>query len=207
MGVPFRALLALALFWLAFTFLNEARGLQGKQDADGTMVLLMFLGTVATGLVAAGLIVTAILPKIGESIGNFFYNPTEKPEEHPHHRALAQIARGDYAKAVDEYRRIAQKTPDDTLALSEAARLLCEKLHDCDGAAALIEEALGHEWNPEDAAFLSMRLADVYWHHQHDPGRARELLLQVMETLPDSKQAATAAHKLHELDRKLMMQG
>ncbi len=207
MSIPFRALLTLALFWLAYTFLREAQLQQAKLEPDGAKVILMFVGVVFTGLIAAGLIVTTLLPKFGEMVGNFFFNPDEQAEEHPHHDALTAMARGDYAGAVQEYRKIVQKNPEDTLALSEASRVLCEKLRDCQGAAELLENALATDWAPEDAAFLSLRLADVYWLHQHDGARARELLLQVMEALPDSKQSATAAHKLHELDRKLMMQG
>jgi tetratricopeptide (TPR) repeat protein len=207
MSIPFRALFALALAYLAFVFLREAQALHAKPDADGTRVVLMFMGVVFTGLIAAGLVATAILPQLGEGIGNFFFNPNEKLEDHPHTVAITAVARGDYQRAVDEYRKVTHKNPEDTLAYSEAARVLCEKMHQCEEGAALLEHALDRDWAPEDAAFLSLRLADVYWHHTHDLSRARELLLQIMEQVPDSKQAATAAHKLHELDRKMMMEG
>jgi tetratricopeptide (TPR) repeat protein len=207
MSIPFRALLAAALLWLAIVFMHQAQRQQSNTTADGTRVILLFTGMVATGLVAAGLIVSSVLPKVGEGVGNMLFNPNDKAEEHPHHHAITAMARGDYRKAVQEYERIIEKDPEDTLAYSEASRVLCDKLHDCAAAAALLEGALDREWAPEDAAFISLRLADVYWHHQNDPSRARELLLQIMETVPDTKSAATAAHKLHELDRKLMMQG
>src|SRR5215213_9846144 len=175
MSIPFRALLTIALLWLAFTFLHEAHALQAKPEPDGTRVLLLFGGMVFAGLIAGGLVVTTLLPRIGESIGNFFFNPDEQAEEHPHHDALTAIARGDYKQAVEEYRKIAQKNPEDTLALSEASRLLCEKLRDCHAAAEMLESALATDWPPEDAAFLSLRLVDVYWGHLKDTGRAREL--------------------------------
>lgn len=206
MSIPFRALLAAALLWLAIVFMRQAQHQQADTAADGSRVILLFTGMVATGLVAAGLIVSSVLPKVGEGVGNMLFNPGEQADEHPHHDAITAMARGDYKKAVHEYQRIIDKDPEDTLAYSEAARILCDKLHDCAGAAALLEGALDREWAPEDAAFVSLRLADVYWTHLHDAPRARELLLQIMETVPDTKSAATAAHKLHELDRKLMMQ-
>jgi tetratricopeptide (TPR) repeat protein len=207
MGISIRVLIAVAFFWLAFIFLREAQLLQGKPDQDGSRVVLLFAGVVFSGLVGAALVATTVIPQLGESVGNFLFNPNEKAEEHPHGKAVAAVGSGDYQRAVNEYRKIYEKNPDDTLALSEAARVLCEKMHQCEPAVALLEEALERDLPAEDAAFLSLRLVDVYWHHQHDIPRARELLLHIMELLPDSKHAATASHKLHEIDRAMMMQG
>jgi len=170
-------------------------------------VILLFIGVLFGGAVGAGLVVSVALPWLGDGVGNFFFNPNEKAEPHPHSRALAATARGDYAAAVAEYRKISAEVPEDTMAVSEASRLCCEKLHDPEAAAALLEEALARDWLPEDAAFLSLRLADVYWTHQHDAGRAREMLLQVMNLLPGTKHAANAGHKLQELERQVAMEG
>ena len=207
MSVPLRTLIALLLFGLAALCLQQAKALQLNPDPDSTKVVFLFIGVLFSGAIGAGLLVSVFLPWLGDGVGNFFFNPNQRSEPHPHARALAAVARGDYAAAAAEYQRVAAETPEDTLAVSEASRLYCEKLHDCDAAAALLEEALSRDWLPEDAAFLSLRLADVYWTHQRDAPRAREMLMQVMNLLPGTKHAANAGHKLQEMERQVAMGG
>jgi outer membrane protein assembly factor BamD (BamD/ComL family) len=60
---------------------------------------------------------------------------------------------------------------------------------------------------PEDAALLCSRLADVYSTYQHDITKARALLMQVIETMPNTRHAANATHRLQEIERQLVMQG
>jgi hypothetical protein len=86
------------------------------------------------------------------------------------------------------------------------ARIQCEKLSDPDSAADLLEGALARDLLPEDAAFLCSRLADVYWDHQHDIVRARELLMRVIEAMPGTRHAANAGHRLQVIERDLALQ-
>jgi tetratricopeptide (TPR) repeat protein len=201
------ALIALALAYLTFILFREARVAYASETVDSSRVVLLFGGVVILGVAAGVLFVSLFMPVIGEWIGNFFFNPDEEQEKGPHADALAAIARGDYQRAIEEYRDAFAKDETDTLALSEIVRLSCDKLHDCDAAAAFLEEALERDWPPEDAAFLSTRLVDVYWNHQHNAARARAMLLQIIETLPNSKFAANAQHRLHEIERQLAQQG
>lgn len=201
---PFiRMLFAATLAVLAIYFYQEAKA-AAVADPDSTPILL-FAGMVLVGAMA-GLIATTLLPKIGESIGNFFFHPNEQIEKNPHSAALGALACGDYERAVREYEAVVRKNPDDTLALSEIARIYCEKLHSPEHAAAVLEQAIERDLLPEDAAFLCARLADVYWIHQHDISKARELLLQVIETMPNTRHAANASHRLQEIERQLVMQ-
>jgi hypothetical protein len=83
------------------------------------------------------------------------------------------------------------------------AKICCEHLDDAPGAAELLEQALQREWAPDDAAFLSARLVDVYWKHQHDARGARALLLQIIEAMPGTRHAANAEHRLREIEQQL----
>ncbi len=202
-----RLLIVLALFWLAYVLFGKARVAYSQEEVDSSQVVMLFAGMLLVAVTAGGFFVVSFLPDIGEGVGNFFFNPNEPVEENPHGKALAAVARGDYRGAITEYERVFEKNPEDTLALSEITHLYCDKLHEPASAAAILEEALNDEWAPEDAAFLSSRLVDVYWNHQGDARRARELLLQVIETLPGTRHAANAQHRLHEIERQVMLQG
>lgn len=196
-----RLLLVLAMAWLGVVFFQEARAAAAAETPDPTKVILMF-GAVVLVAVAVGVFVAlSILPAIGDSIGHFFFNPNEEIEKDPHSAALARVARGDYMEAIEEYNKVFAKNPHDTHALSEMVHLYCDKLHDYADAADLLEQALQRDWPPEEGAFLAERLVDVYWNYQRDAIRARELLVRIAESMPDTKHAANALHRLREIDR------
>jgi tetratricopeptide (TPR) repeat protein len=202
----FRPLLALALAWLTYVIFTEARTEMKKEKADSSKIVVYFGGVVLVGSAAGLLFVTIIMPAIGDSIGNIFFNPNEKIEKAPHADAMAAIARGEYATAVEEYLKAFEKDPTDTLALSEIAKIQCEHLDDPAAAADVLSQSLEREWEPESAAFLTSRLVDVLWKYQHNARDARSLLMQIIETLPNSKYSANAQHKLQEIERQLAME-
>lgn len=196
-------LIALALAYLGFVLFGEARTAMSKEIVDQSRVVMLFGSLVLVGLAAGGTVVVMFLPSFGDWIGNFFFNPDEKIEKPPHADALAAVACGDYERAVAEYRKCAERDPSDTFALSEIVHIYCDKLHNPAAAEQTIEDALAQDRTRDDAAFLSNRLAEVYWKYQHDARRARELLLQVIENFPNTKHSANAAHKLQEIERQL----
>jgi lipopolysaccharide biosynthesis regulator YciM len=147
------------------------------------------------------------MPSIGDWIGNFFFQPNEQAVRDPHSDAQAALARGDHAGAVEEYRRVLGDDPDDLLSYSEIAKISCEHLADPAAAAQMLEQALEREWPPDDAAFLTSRLVDVYWQHQHDGPGSRALLLQIIEAMPGTRHAANAQHRLHEIDKQIALEG
>ena len=202
-----RLFIVLALLWLAYVLFGKAQAAYSQEEVEASRVVMLFGGMVLVALTAGGFFVVSFLPDIGEGVGNFFFNPNEPVTENPHGKALAAVARGDYRGAIREYEEVFEKDPSDTLALSEITHLYCDKLHEPASAAALLEQSLDHDWLPEDAAFLSSRLVDVYWNHQGDARSARELLMQIIETLPGTRHAANAQHRLHEIERQVILQG
>ena len=202
-------LITAAIAYLGFVLFREAHiamAVEPEQVNQGRVVLL-FGGLVLTALAAGGVVVVLFLPAFAEWVGNFFFNPNERAENTPHAGALAAFARGDYEKAVAEYRRCVERDETDTHAISEMAHLYCDKLDDPASAESVLEEALAKDWEHDEAVFLSNRLADVYWKHQHDARRARELLRKVVETFPNTKHSANAQHRLREIERELAEDG
>lgn len=202
-----RLLLFLGLAYLTFVLFHEASLARKNPEVDPSKIVLLFAVTVLVGGTAAIIVVSMVLPALGDAVGNFFFQPSEEIEKDPHSSAQAALARGDYAGAVEEYKQIIAADPTDTLSYSEIAKISCEHLDDAAGAAAVLEEALQREWAPDDAAFLTARLVDVYWKFQRDIRGARALLIQIMENMPGSRHAANAEHKLKEIEQQTALEG
>ncbi|MEP6672861.1 MAG: hypothetical protein ABJF10_27100 [Chthoniobacter sp.] len=202
-----RLLIFLGLAYLCFVLFHEARIASKNPDVDPSKVVMLFAGTVLVGGTMAILVVVMIMPRIGDAVGNFFFQPSQEIEKDPHSAAAAALARGDYEAAVEEYRQLIEKDPADTLSYSEVAKISCEHLDDALGASATLEQALQREWSPEDAAFLSSRLVDVYWKYQHDARSARALLLQIVESMPGTRHAANAEHRLRDIEQQIALEG
>jgi tetratricopeptide (TPR) repeat protein len=202
-----RPLLILGLAYVAFVLFHEARIAQKNPDIDPSKIVTLFIGTVLVGGAAAIVVATMVMPRIGDAVGNFFFSPNEQIEKDPHSAAQAALARGDYSEAITEYEQIVENDPSDTLSYSELAKIYCENLDDVPGAAEVLEEALQREWPPDDAAFLTSRLVDVYWRYQHDASAARALLLQIIETMPGTRHSANAEHRLREIEQHNALEG
>jgi hypothetical protein len=204
MRIIIRSLVVAALAWVCFVLYFDARNERDKgQDADNSKVVLLFAGMVLTGAVAGAVAGLALLPAVGDAIGHFFYDPNEKIEKDPHSAAVAKLAQGDIEGAAGEYVEVWRDDPHNMLALSEIYHLYCDKLHQPDKAEEILTEAVSMELPPEEAGVAAARLADVYWDHQHDAMRAKEMLVQIAETMPNTKFAANAQHKILEIDRAL----
>lgn len=198
-----RPLLFLALVWLTLLIFIEAQEEYRREKPDQSKLVLYFGSLVLVGGVAGVAFVKIVLPMLGDALGNVFFNPNQQIEKSPHADAVAAMARGDYQEAVHAYLKAFEANPRDTHALSEAAKIECEQLANPDAGASILEQALGRDWVPEEAAFLTSRLVDVYWKYGHKVREARALLLQIIETMPGTKHAANAQHKLQEIERQL----
>lgn len=203
MRVITRLLIVAPLGWLVFVLFQNAHEIQQQEQPDGTQLFLYFGLIVLLVLAIGGVVGLAIVPLIGEQIGRFFYNPSETVERDPHAMAVAKIAQGDYAGAIAEYQGMVNKNPSDTLALSEMAKIYCDHLEEPQTAAELLEAAVQRDLAPADAGFLMSRLVDVYWDHMQDAIRARQLLIHIAETMPNTKFSANAVHRLREIDQAL----
>ena len=202
-----RLVVIAALVWLAAVLFNDARGQANAEQLDGIKVFMYFGAVVMIALVIGTIVAMSVIPAIGDAIGSYFFNPNQEIEKDPHSGAVALIAQGDYEGAIKEYQVAYAKNPDDTMALTEIVHLYCDKLQDYPAAELALTAALGRECAPEQWAFLSSRLADVYWNYQRDAARARPLLIQIAETMPDTKFAANAVHRIREIDHEIEQAG
>ena len=196
-----RLLIVAPLCWLMWLLFEHTRASQGV-DPDGSNLVLGYLGIVGLGVIIGGIVSMSIIPAIGDVVGDLLYNSPEQAPKNPHAPAIAKINGGDFEGAVEAFRAVLQENPEDTMAASEAARLLCEKLGRPEEAATFLEEQIEEgAFTNDQLAFLSERLVDVYWHHMRDAVRARAILVQLAEQFPDTRHSANAYHRLLEIER------
>lgn len=200
MGTTFRLLLLAAFVWVGIVLFSEASSQARLETPDKGKVLMLFLGAAADGLCVAVIVALLVVPAVGDAIGSYFFNPKIELEKDAHAAAIARLAQGDPEGAIEDYEAILAKDPADTLAISEISKICCRDLGDTARGAAVLEKALSREWTHEQSSFLANRLADVYL-LQEDPLRAREILIQVAETMDGTKYAANARHRIREIER------
>lgn len=200
-----RFLLLAAFLWLGYVLFADVQAMRDVAPDDPaydpTGIVMRFLGIIALGIGVGVVIATTILPDLGDRIGSFFYDSGEKLERDPHKEAVALVNQGDYVAAVHAYRKIFEKNPDDLHALSEVVRIQCEKLELYDDAVEYLEGFLQDDLEPERLAFLAERLVDVHWLYKKDSEMAIPVLQQIIEALPETKYAANAYHRIHDIER------
>lgn len=188
---------ALALWAWSTVAAECAKPIEDRSDA---LVVTLYGVIILIAALFAALFATTVVPHFAEWIGSYIYNPDEQQEKHPHADALAAVNAGDYEGAIEAYEEVIARDPEDTHAISEIANIHCDKLHDCMSAAARLEKALQREWEPDKAAFLAERLADIYWRHIGNGIRARQLLEQITTLMPGTVHAANALHRSREIE-------
>ena len=197
------AILILALLFLECILYWHVQKLQHSENPDGTNIVVLFISIVFVAIVIGGIFAITIIPAIGEAVGGFFFSPNEEIEKSPYADAMVKVAHGDFEGAVEEYHAVFEANPDDTHCVSEIVHLYCDKLGNPDAAEQYVNNTLQREWPQEQAAFFASRLVDIYWKYKHDAASAINILSQIVETMPDTKYAANALHRIHEINRAL----
>ncbi len=195
-----RTALLTVLIVIAWFLFGAVRTAARTEFLDPSKTVLLFGGVVLFGAFVVVMAEFWLLPILGERIGNIFFGSNASFVRSPHAHAQALVARGDYVAAIEEYRRCYRKDPADALALMEMTHLQCDYLQDYGMAAELLEQALEREWPAEQAVTLAMRLADVYGKYLGQPARARQVLMQIAESMPDTRYALNAMHRVRELN-------
>ena len=192
-GLLFRAcllgavVLALMLVW------------QQVKTANEIAKLLFFLAVGAGGGLWA---VKSFIPWLGDALGTFFYSSGEEVQVDESMRAAAKLAQGDYEGAMAEWEKRLASHPGEAQPVSEIAKIHSDRLGDADAAVGVLTRHLaGRAWEPDDAAFLMFRLAEVHAEKRRDFAAAREVLEQVVARFPNTRHSANAHHKLNEVDQ------
>ena len=89
-------------------------------------------------------------------------------------------------------------------ALRQLTEIYREDLQNPGGAVKFLESALDARWTDENAAVINGLLAEIAWSDQRDADRARQLLGEVIDAMPNSRQSMNAQNQLQRIEREVI---
>jgi tetratricopeptide (TPR) repeat protein len=110
--------------------------------------------------------------------------------------AEARVKKGRYQEAIDEYRNVIAEYPDDIYPHLRIAELAVKHLNDLKLAELELLLAFGKAKGVDSTALAAGRLADFYQHELQDPARALDVMKQLREKIPGTKQAKLAEERI-----------
>lgn len=176
---------------------------QDINAAQGQRIFMGLMLTVGSCAVVGIFVWSYMLPLIAQRATHAIYDSGELLEKDAMREAHSLLAQGEYEEAFKAFRKVANEDPSNRLPWVEMSNVQRQKLFDPDAAAALLREALEtHEWEDDDAAFLLFRMAEIYEEDLKDRTTACAIMQQVVDTFPQSRHSANAAHKLRDWNRE-----
>lgn len=170
-------------------------------NSAGTMARVgvpLFIAIVYGGI----LTVLYVLPMFVDKLGEELMGSSAEVDDDPLRDARAAVAAGDYAEAIQVYRKVWLEKREDRFPVVEIAKLQRTKLESPTVAVSTLEEALDdHEWEEDDAAFLMFRIAEIYEEDLDDREKHIAILKRVTKELEGTRHSANAAHTLRELEK------
>jgi tetratricopeptide (TPR) repeat protein len=117
--------------------------------------------------------------------------------------AEAKRKRGDFPGAIAEIHRQLEKFPGDYAGEMMLAGIEVEHLHNFSAGASAIERVLAQpDQSPQHVADALSQLADWHLKFSNDPEQARQALERIVERLPQTSYAQTAAQRIGHLAPK-----
>ena len=162
----------------------------------GLLALFIFCGIVA--FLIFGL---PIIQRIGEKASTLFMPSDSNFRIMPEYSvAEARVKKGKYQEAVDEYRKVIVEHPDDIYPHLRIADLALHHLNDVKLAELELMSAFAKAKGEDTTALAAGRLADFYQHTLQEPARALDVMKQLREKIPNTKQAKLAEERIAVLE-------
>lgn len=115
--------------------------------------------------------------------------------------AEARVKKGKYQEAIDEYRKVIAEHPDDIYPHLRIADLALNHLNDVKLAELELMSAFAKAKGEDTTALAAGRLADFYQHTLQEPARALDVMKQLREKIPNTKQAKLAEERIAALEK------
>ena len=149
------------------------------------------------GILAFLIIGFPLLRKIAEHTFSFYTPSDDSSQITPEYSvAEARVNTGKYAEAIEEYRKVIIRHPDDMYPHLRIADIALKHLQDAETAEVELQVALAKAGGEDSSALAAGRLADLYQLTLHDPGRALDVMKQLREKIPGTKQAKLAEERI-----------
>ncbi|MGD0651387.1 MAG: hypothetical protein ABSA97_09665 [Verrucomicrobiia bacterium] len=167
----------------------------------GFSILLPFVGAFY-GLILFFLFGMPLAKRAGEGASQLFWPDDSHFRIMPEYSvAEARVKGGKYQEAVDEYRKVIIEHPDDIYPHLRIAELALNHLKDAKTAELELLSAVAKANGEDSTSLAAGRLADFYQHTLRDPARALEVMKQLHEKIPGTKQAQRAEERIATLER------
>jgi outer membrane protein assembly factor BamD (BamD/ComL family) len=153
------------------------------------------------GIVAFFIFGLPVLHMIGrKSAGLFMPSDTDIRIDPEYSLAEARVNEGKYQEAVDEYRKIIVEHPTDIYPHLRVADLMLKHFNDAKTAELELLSAFTKANGEYTTTLAAGRLSDLYQLALHDPARALEVMKQLCERIPGTKQAKLAEERIAILE-------
>jgi outer membrane protein assembly factor BamD (BamD/ComL family) len=142
-----------------------------------------------------------LLHKIGgKSAGLFMPSDANIRIDPEYSVAEARVNEGKYQEAVDEYRKVVVEHPTDIYPHLRVADLMLKHFNDAKTAELELLSAFTKANGEYTTTLAAGRLADLYQLTLHEPARALEVMKQLREKIPGTKQAKLAEERIATLE-------
>ncbi|HXI84948.1 MAG TPA: tetratricopeptide repeat protein [Verrucomicrobiae bacterium] len=149
------------------------------------------------GIVAFLIVGFPLLRKISENLFSFYGPSDDSTQITPEYSiAEARVNTGRYSEAIEEYRKVIVRHPDDMYPHLRIADIALKYLQDNQTTEMELQAALTKAKGEDSVALAAGRLADLYQHTLQDPARALDVMKQLREKIPTTKQAKLAEERI-----------
>jgi hypothetical protein len=177
----------------------EDRG--GRSDTAMGMIQVA-VPLLASTIYGAALAIIYGLPALVGRVTEEMIGSTAEVDPDPLDAARDAVVDGEYSDAIAIYHKHLLENPGDRSALLEIVKLQRKHLESPALAVNTLAEGLqDYDWEPDDRAFIMFRMAEIYEEDLEDRDKVIEVMKKVAETLPETRHAGNANHRLQELDR------
>lgn len=164
-------------------------------------VMSWFPVFILAGTYVGILFVKHLLPNMVYRATNSVLGSNAEIEHDPLHDARAALARGDYEEAIEIYRSISAEDPSDPQPWISQSMIEKNNLANPPLAIKTLRKAISsHDWTDDERAFFMARIADIQINSLTDHAEASVTLQEIIDTFPETRHSANAAHKLHDLN-------
>ena len=198
-SLPIRILIAVVVGFgmLAFIYSGVPKG-QEMPPGDKIVGLILSL---LYGLILFYLFGWPLIHHVGERIGTLYTGRDEDIQIMPEYSvAEARASTGKYQEAIDEYRKVVADYPEDIYPHLRIAEMAVKHLNDLKLAELELLSAIGKAKGVDSTALAAGRLADFYQFTLQDLSQALEVMKQVRERIPGTKQAKLAEERIVVLE-------
>lgn len=174
---------------------------RGGQSDTAMGMIQVAVPLLASTIYGAALAIIYGLPALVGRVTEEMIGSTAEVDPDPLDAAREAVADGDFSDAIAIYHKHLLDNPGDRAALLEIVKLQRTHLKSPALAVNTLEEGVtDFDWEPDDRAFLMFRMADIYDEDLEDQDKVIEVMKKVVETLPGTRHAGNATHRLRELN-------